>query len=51
MKKKTFVLLTALLAACTLLNTAVFAVEESAWFRANTGEGLEIVRLDDSARA
>lgn len=40
MKKKTFILFTSLLALCAVLTTTVFAVQESGWFRSDTGTGL-----------
>lgn len=45
MKKKTFILLTSLLTICAVLTTTVFAVQESGWFRSDTGTGLNL-RLD-----
>lgn len=45
MKKKTFILFTSLLALCAVLTTTVFAVQESGWFRSDTGTGLNL-RLD-----
>lgn len=43
MKKKTFLLLTAVLTVCAVLTTAAFAVTERSWFRTDTGTGLNLV--------
>ncbi len=37
MKKKTFLLLTAVLAVCAISMTAAFVVNERSWFRTDTG--------------
>ncbi len=51
MKRKTFALLTALLAVCTLLNTAFFMAEEGAWLADPGYRQIGTVRPSDSRRA
>ena len=48
MKRKTFALLTVLLALCTLINTAVFVAEEGAWFAEPAHYRIGTVRLSDT---